>query len=108
MFAIGGNCVVKRFRLNNLVVGAVGAADSLNVDVVVAATHGLTTDCIGIAVPVDADWTAGLPLPTVRATSATNLRLRFVNPTAAPVDPADTFDWDVFMFMPTGAIDQTV
>ena len=108
MFAIGGNCVVKRFRLNNLVIGNIGAAGSLNVDVAISAAHGLTTDSVGIAIPVDADLTAGLPTPIVRATSNVNLRLRFVNPSAGAIDPADTFDWDVFMFQPTGMIDQTV
>ena len=75
-----GNAVVKRIRLNNLVVGNIGAADSLNVDIAVAASLGLTADSVGIAIPVDADLPAGLLPPCVRATSTTNLRLRFVNP----------------------------
>jgi hypothetical protein len=108
MFAIGGNCVVKRIRLNNLVVGNIGAAGSLNVDVAVSAALGLTVDSVGIAIPVDADLTAGLLPPIARATSTTNLRLRFVNPSAGAIDPADTFDWDVFMFQPTGMVDATV
>lgn len=102
-----GNTVSARFRLNNLVVANIGAAGSLNVDVTVTSRPNLVGS-IGVALPVDNDLTAGLPPPTARMTTATNLRLRFANPSAAGIDPADTFDWDVYMFLPEGQITQTI
>ena len=101
------NMTVRRFRLNNLVVGNIGAAGSLNVDVAITADNSIV-NATGIAIPVDADLTAGLLPPVVRCTANNNLRLRFVNPSAGAIDPADTFDWDVYLFIPTGAIQQTI
>lgn len=98
-----------RFRLNNLVVASVGAAGSLNVDTTINALPANYVGSVGFAVPVDADLTAGLPGPVMaRITSTTNLRLRFVNPSAGAIDPADTFDWDVFIFPETGNAQQTI
>jgi hypothetical protein len=97
-----------RFRLNNLVVASVGAAGSLNVDTTITAVPASYVGCIGVAVPVDTDLTAGLPQPMARITSTTNLRLRFTNPSAGAIDPADTFDWDVIIFLETGNPQQTV
>ncbi len=107
MWMLMGNFTCKRFRLNNLVVGSVGAAGSLNVDVTITSDASLV-GAVGFAAPVDADLTAGLPLPYARVTAATNLRLRFANPSAGAIDPADTFDWDVYMFVPTGQTQQTI
>lgn len=97
-----------RFRLNNLVVANIGAAGSLNVDVAINAVPASYVGCIGIAIPVDADLTAGLPPPYARITSTTNLRLRFANPSAGGIDPADTFDYDVIIFLETGTAQQTI
>lgn len=103
-----GNCQVLRFRLNNLVVGAIGAAGSLNVDTAITALPANLVGCTGFATPVDADLTAGLGAPMARITSTTNLRLRFSNGSAAGIDPADTLDYDVYVFVPSGSAQQTV
>jgi hypothetical protein len=98
-----------RFRLNNLVVANIGAAGSLNVDTAINALPTSFVNAVGWAVPIDSDLTAGLPGPVMaRITSTTNLRLRFVNPSAGGIDPADTFDWDVFIFPETGNAQQTI
>ncbi len=97
-----------RFRLNNLVVGSVGAAGSLNVDTTIAAVPAEWVGAVGFAVPVDADLTAGLGAPMARITTTTNLRLRFSNGSAAGIDPADTLDYDVFVFPERGNAQQTI
>jgi len=97
-----------RFRLNNLVVANIGAAGSLNVDVTITAVPSDWVGAIGIAAPVDADLTAGLPPPYARITSTTNLRLRFANPSAGGIDPADTFDWEVLVWPERGNPQQTI
>jgi hypothetical protein len=97
-----------RFRLNNLVVANIGAAGSLNVDVAITAVPAGYVGAIGFAVPVDADFTAALCAPMARITSTTNLRLRFPNASAGGIDPADTFDWDVIVFLETGNAQQTI
>jgi len=97
-----------RYRLNNLPIGNITAATSLNVDTTIASLPADYVGTVGFAVPRDADWATGLPMPQARITSQTNLRLRFPNPTAADVNPADTFDWDVILFPATGNIQQTI
>lgn len=99
-----GNTVARRYRFNNLVVGSVGAVGGLNVDVTIPADAGLTTDFVGLALPVDADLTPALPPPTARVINSTTIRLRFANPSAGAIDPADTFDWDVILFAGTGQV----
>ena len=97
-----------RYRLNNLVVGSVGAAGSLNVDVTVTAVPADWVGAIGVAAPVDADLLAALPPPYARFTTTTNLRLRFANPSAGALDPADTHDWEVVMWPERGNPQQTI
>ncbi len=103
-----GNCQVLRFRLNNLVVASVGAVASVNNDVTITALPASMVGCIGIAIPTEADMLAGMLPPIVRLTSTTNLRLRFVNPSAGALDLADTHDWDVYLFVPSGQNQQTI
>jgi hypothetical protein len=101
-------CQAVRFVLNNLVVASVGAAGSTNVDTTINAVPASWVGAVGFALPTDADLTAGLPPPSARVTTTTNLRLRFANPSAGAIDPADTFDWQVFVFVPAGTPQQTV
>jgi hypothetical protein len=104
----GQSVKIVRFRLNNLVVASVGAAGSTNVDVAITAVPADWVGATGWAVPTDADMTAGLAAPMARITSTTNLRLRFSNGSAGAIDPADTFDLDAFVFLPTGMAQQTI
>lgn len=106
--ATGGNVSALLFKLNNLVVASIGAAGSLNVDVAIAAVPAGLVGATGFAYPIDADLTAGLPPPYARIQSTTVLRLRFANPSAGAIDPADTFDWDVFIFPSVGQVQQTI
>lgn len=97
-----------RFRLNNLTIASVGAAGSGNTDVTITAVPAEWVNAIGFALPTDADWTAALGIVQARIISTTSLRLRVANPSAGAIDPADTFDFDVFIFLPTGQVQQTV
>ncbi len=106
MFQSSGQIIL--FRLNNLVVGSIGAAGSLSVDVTITAVPAAWVGSIGMALPIDAVLTAGLPPPTARITTTTNLQLRFANPSAGAIDPADTFDFNVFLVVPAGALQQTI
>lgn len=98
----------RRFRLNNLVIGNIGAVANLAVDVAVTSGKVKTGD-VGFAIAVDANMTDGIPgiIPVV-ATSNTNIRLLFTNASAGAIDPADTFDFNVVMFPQTGNLAQTV
>jgi len=104
MFA--GNASVQRFVLNNLVIGSIGAAGSLEVSVDVTGTP-LVVGSVGIAIP-RAAMTGGVGINPVRVTDTNTLTLQFVNGSAAAIDPADTFDFDVFLFTPTGQAQQTI
>ncbi len=97
-----------RFRLNNLTVGSVTAAGSVNVDTVIAAVPTDWIGAVGYAQPVGADLAAGLGAPMASILDATHLRLRFSNGSAGGITPAATLDYDVFIFLPTGAVQQIV
>lgn len=103
-----GNAVVRRFRFNNLAIGSIGAVAT--VAVAVAVTSGkVVSGQVGFAVPVDAAFTGGLVgIVPARATSAAEITLYFANASAGALDPADTFDFDVFMFPEVGEVAQTV
>jgi len=102
-----GNTTSRRFRFNNVVIGNIVAETTIAVDVTVTSGMVAAGD-VGFAIPT-VEFTEGLPgiIPCV-ATSATNVRMFFVNPQDGDVDPADTFDFEVFMFGQTGNIAQTV
>ena len=101
------NCVIKRFKAQFVPVGMVGAGVDVNVDRAISASHGIPTGCIGIAVPVTGDMAQSFVNPIVRATSPTNLRLRFVNSSAVG-RPQPPQTYNIFMFVPVGMTDQTV
>jgi hypothetical protein len=104
---MNGNTVSRRLQLNNLAIGNITAETTLAVDVTVP-SGAVETGDVGFAIPT-VEFTEGLPgiIPCL-ATSATNLRLFFVNPQDGDVDPADTFDFRVMMFPQTGNLDVTV
>jgi hypothetical protein len=102
------NVSAKRFVLNNVAIANITAVTNLDVNVAVAA-GSVAAGQVGFAVPTDASMTNGIPgIIPVRATSSSNLRLTFTNASAGAIDPADTFDFIVFLFENTGAVQQTV
>jgi hypothetical protein len=100
---VEGNCVVKRFRANNVVIPNIVTVTTASVDIAIPADPRVTTDAIGFAVPVDANFTNAVGINPCRATSNVNLRLRFVNAANNDINPGDTFDFDIILFLPTGA-----
>lgn len=105
---MNGNAVVQRFRFNNLVIGNIGAVGTVAVAVAVTA-GSVVSGAVGFAVPVDAAFTNGLSgIVPARCTSNAQITLYFANASAAGIDPADTFDFDVFIFPEVGATQQTV
>ncbi|MDX1371015.1 MAG: hypothetical protein R3321_01005 [Nitrososphaeraceae archaeon] len=107
MLGLGGNAVSKRFLLNNLVIGNIVAASSLEVDVGLAASSGVGPGSVGIAAP-NAAMTGAIGINPVRSKVADQITLQFVNASAGAIDPVDTLEFDVFMFTPVGALQQTI
>jgi hypothetical protein len=102
------NVVARRFVLNNLSIANITAVTNLDVDVSVAA-GSVTTGEVGFAVPTDASMTNGIPgIIPVRATANNNIRLTFTNASAGAIDPANTFDFIVFLFGNSGEVQQTI
>lgn len=100
------NCVVKRFRLNNQAFGGIPPGTTW-FNRTVSAAHGLTTDCVGIGVPINGDINGGLVGLIIRVTNATTIRIGMVNGSAGmKVQPP--LSYNIYMFMPTGPTDQTV
>ena len=104
---MNGNAVIRRFQFNNVTIASIGAVTTLAVDVAVTAGMVATGDS-GFAVPT-VEMDEGLPMmiPCV-ATSSSNIRMFFTNPSAGAIDPADTFDFIVTMFPAVGQLAQTV
>jgi hypothetical protein len=99
-----GNTTSIRFLLNNLVVGTVNAASSKNVDVDVTAV--LPLGC-GIDVHAREAQTGGLTWYAVRL-DANTIRIVFVNGTAGNIVASDTIEYDVYVKLPTGELQQTI
>ena len=98
-----GNAVSRRFRFNNLVIPSIGAADTESVAVAVPSGSVVVGD-VGFAVAT-ARMTDGLPgIIPCRATDVDEITLDFANPSAGAIDPADTFDFNVFIFPSTGEV----
>jgi hypothetical protein len=101
-----GNCVVNRYLVNNLVIGSIGAVATVEVTVTVS-SGGLVVGDIGVAVP-RAAFTGGVAVGPVRVVTATTFVIPFINASAGALDPADTFEFDVFIFRGTGNLTQSV
>ena len=101
-----GNAAVRRFLLNNLTVGTVSANTTKAVTVDLTADVALPLGC-GIVVTPRAALAGKLTCYGVRSDNNT-LLVEFVNASAADVVAADTVEYDVFVFLPTGELQQSV
>lgn len=99
-----GNCVVKRFQVDNLVIANIVAATTLEVAVALPANSGVAVGDVGLAYPRDAALSTGLGINPVICRVANTIIIPFVNGTAGAINPADTFDFNIFMFLGTGAL----
>lgn len=88
-----------RYTLTNLVIGNITAVTTLEVQVTLA---GVAVGDTGIAAPRDAKMTNGIAINPIRVTAANTAQIPFVNASAGAIDPADTFDFDVFIFRGSG------
>jgi hypothetical protein len=100
---VESNCVIKRYRANNVTIPDIVTETNAYVDITVPADPRVTVDAVGICVPVDADFTDGVGILPCRMTTNTNLRLGFVNASAGNIDPDNTFDFDIILILSTGA-----
>lgn len=100
-----GNATVKRYTVTNLVIASIGAVTTLEVPVTLP---GAKVGDSGFAAPRDAKLTNGLTMNPLRVTADNTVQIPFVNASAGAIDPADTFDFDVYLFTATGPLDGAV
>jgi hypothetical protein len=100
MFA---NANVKRFTVNNLVVGEIPAGETVEV-IFTIPNSGISPGDVGLACPVAALINGISMLPAVSRPNYPpgQLSIPFVNATAAPITPDPTIDYFIFMFKATG------
>lgn len=91
---------IARYTIDNLVIGAIGAVTTLEVQV---ALPGAALGDVGIACPRDAIFTAGISINPVRISAAGIGQIPFVNGSAGSINPADTFDFTIVLFKASGA-----
>jgi hypothetical protein len=101
----GGSFGGARYVVNNLVIPSIGAVATTEVQVTLP---GVKVGDSGFACPRDAKLTAGISILPIRVTAADTAQIGFVNSSAGAIDPADTFDFDVYIFKSTGAIAATI
>ena len=102
---MGGNCVCRRYTVANLVIANITAVTTLTVNVDVSSA-GLTAGD-GVLVTPRAALTNGIAVYG-HVVDSNTLGLDFVNASAGAIDPADTFDFDVYVFLQTGGVQQAV
>lgn len=88
-----------RYTVENLVIGSIAAVTTLEVQVTLP---GAAVGDGGIAVPRGAAFTNGVAINPVRVSAANTVQIPFVNGSAGAIDPADTFDFDIYLFKKTG------
>jgi hypothetical protein len=91
----------RRFQVTDLVVASVGAVTTLAVSVAIT-SGGLVLGDAVIVTPRSA-LTNGIAIYG-HVVDATHFAIDFVNASAGAIDPADTFDFDVFILTNTGAL----
>lgn len=103
---MGGNCVCRRYSVENLAIGNITAVTTLTVNVDVSSA-GLNTGDGVLVTPRGTALTNGISLYGHIVDSNT-IGLDFVNASAGAIDPVDTFDFDVYVFLQTGNKQQAV
>jgi len=94
-----GAAAPRRVIVSNLVVASIAAATAAEVSV---AVPGLQVGSVGYFFGNQAN-ASGLVYGGVRCAVAGTAILRFVNPTAAAIDPADTDDYTMIIDTPSGS-----
>jgi hypothetical protein len=93
----------QRFTVENLVIASIAAVTTLVVSVAVPTGSGLSAgDGVQVTPRVATGLTNGIAVYGV-IIDATHIGIAFVNASAGAIDPADTFDFDVYVTKKTGA-----
>jgi len=92
---------VQRYTVENLVIGNITAVLSLLVTVTVAGQQLSAGDGVQVTLRSATPMTNGISFYGV-VVSATQLGIVFVNASAGAIDPADTFDFDIYVTKKTG------
>jgi hypothetical protein len=100
-----GNATVKRYTVTNLVIPNITAVLTTEVQVTLP---GAKVGDSGFAAPRDAKMTDGIAINPLRVTADNTVQIPFVNASAGAINPADTFDFDVYLFTATGPLDGAV
>lgn len=90
-----------RYTVTNLVIPSIGAVTTTEVQVTLV---GARVGDSGFAAPRDAKMTSGIAINPIRVTANDTVQIPFVNASAGAIDPADTFDFDVYLFKATGSL----
>lgn len=98
---MNGNTVSRRFQITDLVIAAITAVSTATVSV--AVTSGGLQVGAGVLVTPRSALTNGIAVYG-HVIDATHIGIDFVNASAGSIDPADTFDFDVFVFNSTGNV----
>lgn len=91
----------QRFTVENLVIASIGAVTTLVVSVTVAGAGLQAGDGVQVTPRVATGLTNGIAVYGV-IIDATHIGIAFVNASAGAIDPADTFDFDIYVTKKTG------
>lgn len=94
-----------RFTVTNLTIPSIAAVTTTEVQVTLT---GVQVGDSGIACPRDAKMTSGIAILPIRVTAANTAQIPFCNASAGAIDPADTFDFDVYIFRASGPLQAAV
>jgi hypothetical protein len=94
-----------RYTITNLVIGNITAVNTLEVQVTLP---GAQVGDSGFACPRDAKMTNGISINPLRVTAPNTVQIPFVNASAGAIDPADTFDFDVYLFRASGNVQAAI
>ena len=91
----------QRFTVENLVIASIDAVTTLVVSVVVAGAGLQAGDGVQVTVRSATGITNGIAIYGV-IIDATHIGIAFVNASAGAINPADTFDFDIYVTKKTG------
>lgn len=92
---------VQRVTVENLVIGNITAVTSLLVSVTVAGQQFAAGDGVQVTLRSATAMTNGIAFYGV-VVDATHIGIVFVNASAGAIDPADTFDFDIYVTKKSG------
>lgn len=96
------NSVLKaHIQVTDLVIASITAVTTLVKTITVTGANFVAGDGVQVTVRSATGMTNGIALYGV-VIAATQLGIAFVNASAGAIDPADTFDFDIYVFSGTG------